>query len=64
MENTLYLETIINRTPCPRHGVPKGSPCFHLDTMNGHGNNAICNKRARSAGFVGLTHPIRQRNPR
>lgn len=47
----LFMTTILDRGPCARHQVPAGIPCWHI-TMSSAGTlAAICNKRARAAGF-------------
>ena len=48
-----FVFTIIDRQKCSRHNAPSGTPCWHIIGENGFGNAAICNKRAKSAGFVG-----------
>lgn len=48
----LYMPSILERSHCDKHNVPKGIPCFHIPGIRGY-KAAICNGRARSAGFVG-----------
>jgi hypothetical protein len=42
----LFIPTVIERTPCKRHGADKGQPCGNLGPYH-----AICNARAKRAGF-------------
>lgn len=52
---TLFIEDIVVRSHCDRHGVPKTVPCYilHSGVNPEHSHIGICNGRARSAGFSG-----------
>ncbi len=47
----LFMEDVIDRQPCKRHDADKGLPCWHLPDSTGFGLGAICNWRAKKAGF-------------
>lgn len=49
----LYLDSIIERSHCDKHKVEKGLPCYQMLRSDGTALGAICNGRARSAGFNG-----------
>lgn len=47
---TNYIPTVLDRQECTKHGVPKGVPCLHIPAKRGY-LPAVCNKRAKAAGF-------------
>lgn len=51
----LFLDTILDRRPCPKHKAAIGEPCWVLERSLRGGALAVCNRRARAAGF---NHPI------
>jgi hypothetical protein len=49
-----FIETVLDREGCNKHNALKGAPCFLIRKNEGFGHYAaICNKRAKRAGFVG-----------
>lgn len=48
-----YLTTVIARGACKKHSVEKFIPCFTIHTSGGRKLPAVCNHRAKQAGFYG-----------
>lgn len=46
-----FVWTVVDREPCGKHQAHKGTPCWQIIQSDGMGTGAICNKRARKAGF-------------
>lgn len=57
----LYLPSVMDRQQCPKHKAPQGVPCFHIPRVKGGYFGAVCNKRAKRAGF---NAPIQERSLR
>lgn len=47
------ITRISAETDCPKHSAVKGFACWDIYTSGGKILSAVCNKRARKAGFVG-----------
>jgi len=47
-----FIPIVLKRTPCNRHHVPLGIPCFHLRIEGGY-SPAVCGDRVHEAGYVG-----------
>jgi hypothetical protein len=47
----LYLDAVLERQSCQKHDAEKGSPCWGITESSGVGRGAVCNKRAKRAGF-------------
>lgn len=47
----LYLDRIINETWCNKHKASIGAPCWGMPELSGLGRSAVCNSRAKKAGF-------------
>lgn len=59
-ENTIgivHIPTIINRTGCTKHNKNEGYPCWSIETKTEEHKPAVCNSRAKKAGFVGTIKP-------
>jgi hypothetical protein len=55
----LYLPSIIERTPCPKHLAERGTSCYLFEAAEGDTwHNGICNSRALAAGMNGRIHPM------
>ena len=52
----LFLQSVIDRQGCQKHGVNKGEPCGRMGPYR-----AICNARAKRAGF---NHKISEKSLR
>lgn len=50
-----YLDRIIDETSCKKHEAEAGDPCWGVAELSGLGRGAVCNSRAKKAGF---NHPI------
>lgn len=46
-----FLERILNRNSCGKHKADLGNPCWWIEDSFGFSKMAICNKRAKKAGF-------------
>lgn len=51
------IPVVIDRVSCTRHNRAPGHPCWWLWLLSGRKSPAICNQRARSAGFNGEIDP-------
>ena len=51
--NENFVATVMERTSCKRHGVEEGVACWPMYPVQGPPLSAICNKRAKRAGFDG-----------
>lgn len=51
-----YVDTIIRRKACSFHRAIRGAACYAVPSGVEHGKvfYGVCDKRARSAGFVGF----------
>jgi hypothetical protein len=47
----LFMDRILDRTDCKKHGADVGEPCHVIINKNDKGILAICNTRAKRAGF-------------
>lgn len=57
----VFMDSVIERVPCKRHASEKGSPCWGITTSSGLGLGAVCNWRAKKAGF---NHKISEKSLR
>lgn len=53
----LFIPSVIEKVGCQKHEAPKGTPCWRMYPVNGMDHGAICNKRAKSAGWAGQIDP-------
>lgn len=53
----VFIRTVGDRVNCPHHDKGHGKPCWWLRKDDGGLLAGVCNKRAISAGFVGLISP-------
>jgi hypothetical protein len=52
----LFIRTVIDREGCGRHKAEKGEPCWVISRLrHPHAFFAVCNRRAKKAGY---NHPI------
>lgn len=51
------IPTVLENRGCLPHGVHRGEPCWQIYQSNGNILGAICNRRARLAGFTGKISP-------
>jgi hypothetical protein len=47
----LFMEDVINRETCRRHGTDIGQACWSWHDSSGFLLGAVCNNRAKRAGF-------------
>lgn len=52
----LFMDAILERKACQRHDASVGDPCWGITQSDGLGRGAVCNGRAKAAGF---NNPIR-----
>lgn len=52
----LFVVAVTERQECKKHSASIGWPCWGIIQADGLYMNAVCNTRARKAGF---NHPIR-----
>lgn len=52
----LFVVAVTEREECKKHSASIGWPCWGIIQADGLYMNAVCNTRARKAGF---NHPIR-----
>lgn len=52
----LFVVAVTERQECKKHRASIGWPCWGIIQADGIYMNAVCNKRAKAAGF---NHPIR-----
>lgn len=52
-ENTPRIPDIIAAQTCQKHEASKQQPCWQIWTLAGHKLSAICNTRAKRAGYDG-----------
>jgi hypothetical protein len=48
-----FMETVTHRVPCKRHQKEAGFPCWHIVSDGRNAMFAVCNWRAKKAGFNG-----------
>jgi hypothetical protein len=53
----LFISDVLLRKPCKDHDAGLGLACFQLVTDDGVGLAAVCNRRARAAGFNASVSP-------
>lgn len=56
-ENTIgvrNIRTVFERETCRRHNADIGEACWLIPTIDGVGVLAICNRRAKRAGFSNI----------
>lgn len=51
------MDLVLERSMCPKHRAKIGDPCWGIITDEGLGLGAVCNNRAKKAGFVGRISP-------
>jgi hypothetical protein len=51
MTTALYVGSVITRAACEKHDVGTSQPCFVITGKNEKTHRAVCNDRARAAGF-------------
>lgn len=51
------IKQIVENSRCGAHGAHEGVSCWGLETSSGRVLSAICNKRAKRAGFIGQISP-------
>lgn len=57
-KNDSFVRDVTNRTVCDKHNVVQhGRPCWWIHTLAGGLHMAVCNSRAKRAGFVGEIDP-------
>lgn len=47
----LFVVAVTERQACAKHQASVGWPCWGIIQANGAYMNAVCNKRAKAAGF-------------
>lgn len=47
----LFMELVLERGGCTKHNASIGTPCWLIEMSSAGVLGAICNKRARAAGF-------------
>ncbi len=47
----LFISRILDREACDEHKMPIGIPCWHIHTTSDGYKPAVCNERAKKAGF-------------
>lgn len=52
----LFMDAILERKACQKHEASVGDPCWGIVQSDGLGRGAVCNRRAKAAGF---NNPIR-----
>lgn len=56
-----FLKTIIDREACGKHRAHRGTACWTIIQSDGFGKSAVCNQRAKKAGF---RHKINEKSLR
>lgn len=52
--NTTFIEKICVKTSCNKHKAPVNISCFTIISEAGKEYHAVCNSRAKRAGYNGV----------
>lgn len=47
----LFVQSVVDKVGCNKHDADKGFACWGIETSSGLGLGAVCNRRAKRAGF-------------
>lgn len=67
MKNDRFIYRVLEKTGCTKHHAKKSEPCFRIPTLGKTvfvENYAICNYRAKAAGFNAKINPHSLRRSR